>query len=84
MTEATKARHGEPCPDCGVPMCTEDGLWYCDGCDAYHGEAEVDDGDVEPEGCNCCQVHSYATADDEQLGDECPRCGHPLKAHATL
>lgn len=35
---------GEPCPDCAVPMTTEDGLWYCAGCDAYHGEADEDAG----------------------------------------
>lgn len=29
----------EACPVCDVPMSVEDGLWYCDGCDAYHGEA---------------------------------------------
>ena len=32
----------EPCPDCGVPMVTEDGLWYCTDCDAYHGDADDD------------------------------------------
>ena len=35
----------EPCPDCGVPMVIEDGLWYCAREDAYHGEAEEDDDD---------------------------------------
>ena len=30
----------KPCPNCHVPMVIEDGLWYCDGCDAYHGDAE--------------------------------------------
>lgn len=33
----------EVCPDCGVPMIAEDGLWYCGGCDAYHGEADGED-----------------------------------------
>lgn len=37
--------HGEPCPVCGVPMLTDDGLWYCDGCDAYHGEIDEPDQD---------------------------------------
>jgi uncharacterized Zn finger protein (UPF0148 family) len=30
----------ETCPDCGEPMDVEDGLLYCPGCDAYHGEAD--------------------------------------------
>lgn len=34
------ARADKACPDCGVPMTVEDGLWYCDQCDAYHGEAD--------------------------------------------
>lgn len=42
--EQHKRHHGaEPCPTCQVPMTTENGLWYCDGCDAYHGEAGTDD-----------------------------------------
>lgn len=32
----------KPCPSCGVPMETEDGLWYCAEEDAYHGEADVE------------------------------------------
>lgn len=32
----------EPCPNCGVPMIIEDGLWHCEGCDAYHGEVIAD------------------------------------------
>lgn len=32
-----------PCPDCGVAMTVEDGLWYCAVEDAYHGEADEED-----------------------------------------
>jgi len=41
-TACKRARYGEPCPDCAVPMTVESGLWYCDQCDAYHGEADTE------------------------------------------
>lgn len=30
----------EFCPDCGAALTVEAGLWYCDQCDAYHGDIE--------------------------------------------